>query len=112
MHAWHLSVVSVDVCASLNLISLQVGGCCSLALLELLDRRIGRYHLFKRSVILVKVRRCFFVAAEVSTDRLEVVFLCLMGALCQGSLRFRGSCGYTTAHLTGHANLVLRTGQC
>ncbi|XP_026193602.1 uncharacterized protein LOC34624356 [Cyclospora cayetanensis] len=32
----------------------KVGGCCSLALLELLDRRIGRCHLFKRSVILVK----------------------------------------------------------
>ncbi|OEH77569.1 hypothetical protein cyc_08709 [Cyclospora cayetanensis] len=37
----------------------KVGGCCSLALLELLDRRIGRCHLFKRSVILVKVRKSF-----------------------------------------------------
>ncbi|CDJ64627.1 Nucleotidyltransferase family protein, related [Eimeria necatrix] len=45
-----LEVDSLAVDLSVN----KVGGCCSLALLELLDRRIGRYHLFKRSVILVK----------------------------------------------------------
>ncbi|CDJ59975.1 hypothetical protein, conserved [Eimeria maxima] len=45
-----LEVDSLAVDLSVN----KVGGCCSLALLELLDRRIGRFHLFKRSVILVK----------------------------------------------------------
>ncbi|CDI86930.1 Nucleotidyltransferase family protein, related [Eimeria praecox] len=45
-----LEVDNLAVDLSVN----KVGGCCSLALLELLDRRIGRFHLFKRSVILVK----------------------------------------------------------
>ncbi|CDJ31515.1 LOW QUALITY PROTEIN: uncharacterized protein EMH_0009320 [Eimeria mitis] len=45
-----LEVDSLAVDLSVN----KVGGCCSLVLLELLDRRIGRFHLFKRSVILVK----------------------------------------------------------
>ncbi|PFH37058.1 hypothetical protein BESB_035160 [Besnoitia besnoiti] len=40
--------IAVDV--SVN----KVGGCCSLVFLELADRRIGRDHLFKRSVLLIK----------------------------------------------------------
>ncbi|CBZ54776.1 hypothetical protein NCLIV_052020 [Neospora caninum Liverpool] len=43
-----VSGIAVDV--SVN----KVGGCCSLVFLELADRRIGRHHLFKRSVLLIK----------------------------------------------------------
>ncbi|KEP62737.1 UNVERIFIED_CONTAM: hypothetical protein HHA_214990 [Hammondia hammondi] len=43
-----VSGIAVDV--SVN----KVGGCCSLVFLELADRRIGRNHLFKRSVLLIK----------------------------------------------------------
>lgn len=36
-----------------------VGGLCTVAFLEAADRRIGRQHLFKRSILLVSVgQRC------------------------------------------------------
>lgn len=43
----------------------QIGGLCTLAFLESMDRRVDREHLFKKSIILVRDqgtarrRRCF-----------------------------------------------------
>ncbi len=87
-----------------------LGGLCTVAFLESIDRHIGKQHLFKRSVILVCIPAAawIWIPMFVSVSLKSPTVRCLRGALRSYSmlLQVKAWCYYESRLLGAHHGLL------